>query len=329
MHSPQTGFGPRLSSLFTAIVLFVLFFTITCEAQSRFIGDQSTASLRLSPISLNFGNVQVGTSQSQSETLTNTGTGNLRIFMATTTGSGFSISGLTPPVLLGAGESYTFNVIYAPVTTGSASGSVSFSSKKGTSVSLPLSGTGTAAGTLTVSPSSLNFGNVNVGTTGSMSGTLSASGASVSVTSASSDDSDFVASGLSFPVTIPAGSSVSFTVQFTPQSSGAASASLSFVSNASNSPTVQSLNGTGVGASQHTVGLSWDESSSVSGYNVYRGTVSGGPYSKINPSLDPVTSYKDSSVTGGATYYYVTTAVDSSGMESGYSNEVEAVVPSP
>jgi hypothetical protein len=46
-------------------------------------------------------------------------------------------------------------------------------------------------------------------------------------------------------------------------------------------------------------------------------------------SLDSTTGYTDASVQSGQTYYYVTTAVDSSSVESGYSNEVTGVVPTP
>jgi fibronectin type 3 domain-containing protein len=65
------------------------------------------------------------------------------------------------------------------------------------------------------------------------------------------------------------------------------------------------------------------------GYNVYRGATSGGPYGKMNTALDPTTAFDDSSVTGGQTYYYVTTAVDGTGMESTYSNQVTAAIPAP
>jgi len=65
------------------------------------------------------------------------------------------------------------------------------------------------------------------------------------------------------------------------------------------------------------------------GYNVYRGTVAGGPYSKINTALNPTTAFVDNSVQAGQTYYYVTTAVDGSGLESPYSNQVKTTIPSP
>jgi hypothetical protein len=78
----------------------------------------------------------------------------------------------------------------------------------------------------------------------------------------------------------------------------------------------------------HDVNLSWAASSSaVAGYNVYRGAQPSGPFAKINPSLETATVYTDGTVVSGQTYYYATTAVDSSGTESGYSNVAQAVVP--
>jgi hypothetical protein len=75
--------------------------------------------------------------------------------------------------------------------------------------------------------------------------------------------------------------------------------------------------------------LSWAASTSpgIAGYNAYRSTVSGGPYTKINSSLIPTTAYNDLAVQNGYTYYYVTTAVNNQGMESSYSNQSSATVP--
>jgi hypothetical protein len=84
------------------------------------------------------------------------------------------------------------------------------------------------------------------------------------------------------------------------------------------------------GATARTVSLNWTASTSpnISGYNVYRTTVLGGPYTKINSSLVVGTTYGDS-VQSGQTYYYVTTAVDTNQAESVYSNVATAIVPSP
>jgi fibronectin type 3 domain-containing protein len=143
--------------------------------------------------------------------------------------------------------------------------------------------------------------------------------------------SAFSLSGLSFPVTIPAGHQVQFSVKFTPTANGVVSGSVTFTSDASNSPTVESLTGTGVPPAQHSVSLSWTASTSqnVIGYNIYRGVQSGGPYSKINSVLNASTVYTDTTVVDGQTYYYVTTAVDSSNQESAYSNQAQAVIPPP
>jgi len=78
------------------------------------------------------------------------------------------------------------------------------------------------------------------------------------------------------------------------------------------------------------VSLSWAASTStVVGYNVYRGTQSGGPYAVLNSAADASTTYTDSTVQAGQTYYYVVTAVDGSGNESVNSNQAQAVVPTP
>jgi fibronectin type 3 domain-containing protein len=83
-----------------------------------------------------------------------------------------------------------------------------------------------------------------------------------------------------------------------------------------------------VQAAPHSVSLTWTASTStVTGYNVYRATVSGGPYTKMNSSVIAATSYVDSAVTAGQTYYYVVTSVDSGGVESANSVEVSALVP--
>jgi fibronectin type 3 domain-containing protein len=67
----------------------------------------------------------------------------------------------------------------------------------------------------------------------------------------------------------------------------------------------------------------------VVGYNVYRSTIQGSGYSQINTVLNATTTYSDSQVSAGATYFYVATAVDGSGTESTYSNEVRVTVPTP
>ena len=284
-------------------------------------------SLIPNPPSVSFGNVQTGNTSKILVTLSNARGGNMTISSNTTSGTGFSVQGLSLPLTLTPGQSFTFTLLFSPQSAGQVSGSfVGYNPKNYSNVSIPLTGTGTTAGQLSLSPPSASFGNVTVGSTASKSGTLTAGGASVTIMSASSSSSEFALSGISLPATIPAGKSMSYSVAFTPQSSGTATATLSFASNASNA--TESLTGNGVPVAQHTVSLNWNPSTSqVNGYNVYRGSTAGGPYAKLNSTVDPNTAYSDGTVASAHTYYYVTTAVNSSGQESTYSNQVQVSVP--
>jgi fibronectin type 3 domain-containing protein len=64
------------------------------------------------------------------------------------------------------------------------------------------------------------------------------------------------------------------------------------------------------------------------GYNEYRGTTLGS-YSKLNASPVAGTTYTDATVQSGqgSTYYYVVTAVNSSGVESAQSSPANVTVP--
>ena len=57
------------------------------------------------------------------------------------------------------------------------------------------------------------------------------------------------------------------------------------------------------------VALSWNAVAGVSGYRVRRSTTPGGPYGTIAVSATPGTSYMDTGLTNGTTYYYVVTAL--------------------
>jgi hypothetical protein len=95
-----------------------------------------------------------------------------------------------------------------------------------------------------------------------------------------------------------------------------------------NGANISGMNFAATPQSVHSIALSWNASTStVSGYNVYRSTLSGGSYLRINSSLVAGLSYTDSTVQNTTTYYYVTTAVDNTGIESVYSNQVSAAIP--
>ncbi len=76
----------------------------------------------------------------------------------------------------------------------------------------------------------------------------------------------------------------------------------------------------------HSVILKWKPAAGAAAYNVYRGTVSGGPYTKIGVALNE--TYKDTPVPSGAVFYYVVTTVNGK-RESGFSEEIKVTVPNP
>ena len=75
------------------------------------------------------------------------------------------------------------------------------------------------------------------------------------------------------------------------------------------------------------VQLLWSPSTGASSYTVKRALTSGGPYATVAASIT-ATSYTDTSVTNGLTYYYVVTAAGTGG-ESLPSNEASATPTGP
>ncbi len=74
---------------------------------------------------------------------------------------------------------------------------------------------------------------------------------------------------------------------------------------------------------QHSIVLSCMPSAGATGYFFYRGTASGGPYTKLNPMAATICAYTDSGTPG--TFYYVATATDGT-EESVNSNQVGPLV---
>jgi len=295
------------------------------QTASLLVGGTGVTALPLSahPASISFGRIKIGESATVPVKLTNARSHPIWLTGLQTTGNGFSTSGPDFPLRLPGGTSVTLKVTFDPQAAGLTGGSVFV---EGVALNIPLTGTGTtSAGQLTINPGTLNFGDIEVGTTETLSTTLGASGGSVTISSAASSNSQFSLPGAAFPLTIPAGQTVSLGVAFTPQNAGAATGTLSFASDAKNSPASESL--TGKGTAPYVI-LSWTPSTSqVSGYNIYRCVPANCTYTRINSSLDPDTTFTDKTVVPGTTYSYVTTAVNSSGVESGYSNPAEVQVP--
>jgi hypothetical protein len=283
------------------------------------------------PSSVTFGNVSVGVNNTQTITIRNPSAAAVSVTQASIAGTGFTSSGLVLPLSIAPGGSSSFTVGFTPASATNYSGSVTLISNTPNSpLVVPLTGTGVSTNLqLSAFPASLNFGSQTTGTSATQSITISNTGnSSVSISQITESGAGFSNAGIGLPLSLAAGQSTSFLVAFAPTATGSLVGSITVVSNAANSPLAIALSGTGTSSVGYTVSLNWTPSSSTySGFNVYRGTTSGGPYSKVDASMISTPSYTDAAVTQGQTYYYVATEVDSTGMESGYSSEVTATIP--
>jgi hypothetical protein len=105
-----------------------------------------TAGLTLGSTAVAFGSVNLNSPATQTVKLTSSGTGSVTISAATIKGTGFTMSGLTAPVTLTAGQTATLDLVFDPTAAGTDSGSVTISSNatSGATSTIALSGTGTS-----------------------------------------------------------------------------------------------------------------------------------------------------------------------------------------
>jgi len=292
-----------------------------------------TSTLTATPSSITFGNVVIGTQTTQTIRLTNSGTANVTVSGLAPSVAAVSVSGLTVPITLAPGTSANFTAAFKPTAASSVSGNITVTSNAtDSSMPIALTGTGEAAvPQLTANPTDLSFGNATVGSSNVKQVTVTNTGnVSTTISSAAVVGTGFSLSGSGSSVALNPGQSETYTVNFDPKSAANDTGTFSIASNAPNSPMKIGLSGTGVTSpTNHSVALAWDRSSStVVGYFVYRSSKSGGPYAKVNSAADASTSFSDSTVANGQVYYYVVTAVDSSNIESAYSNQVSVTIPS-
>ena len=328
-----------------ALILLVTFIALAIFSAS--CGGGTTAAVpiaadslavNLSPASLSFGSRPVESSSSaQTVIVNNSGSAALGISSLAITGTNASDFAQTNTCgsSVPAGASCTISVTFTPAASGTRTAAVTVTDNAtGSPQSVSLTGTGTStSATVSLSTSSLAFGNLPVDiTSASQTVTLNnTGGAALSITSISitgANATDF-AQANTCNSSVAAGGNCTIAILFTPSATGTRAASLSIADNASGDPQTVSVSGTGT----HDVILAWTASATpgVLGYNLYRGTTSGGESSApLNSTPMEGATYTDENVTAGAKYYYVVTAVASNGVTlSEDSNEAAATVPSP
>ena len=252
-------------------------------------GTGSTATfgqLQANPASASFGSVNAGGNATQQIILNNTGTAAVQISSIAASGAGFSVNGITTPFTLNATATATLNVVFAPTTGGSASGSVTVTSNATNSpLTISLSGTVAQPG-LTIAPASFAYGSVTDGQTKSQTFTLTNTGAtSLTISQLSVSGAGYSLSGLATPSTIAAGASATFSALFAPTTAGSLPGTITITSNAPGSPSTVALSGTGVAG---TVTLSANPTSLAFG-NVNAGTTSSKSVTLTNSGTANVT----------------------------------------
>jgi hypothetical protein len=182
---------------------------------------------------------------------------------------------------------------------------------------------------LSANPTSLNFNTIAVGSSSSLTSTLTNNGNSnINISEVVVTGAGLTTGGVPVGTILTPGQSATMSVTFAPAAAGSlAGANVQIMSNAANSPLTISVSGTGQ-AGLHSVALSWTASpTSGVAYDIFRANTSGGfGTTPLNSSPITGTSYTDTTVASGQTYFYVATAVDSQGS-SADSNEVSVTIP--
>ena len=178
-------------------------------------GTSSAGLLAANPARLDFGSIAVGKTVTKNQTITNVGNAAVTLQQITDSGTGFSVGNVTTPQTLAPGHSVTFTVKFAPQKSGTDTGSlIALSNASNYRLSVVESGSATAGGSVSVTPSSLAFGNVAVGSSKTKTLTLTAAGASMTINSDAISSAEYTISGLSLPLKLGAGKTVSFQATF-------------------------------------------------------------------------------------------------------------------
>src|SRR5580700_678592 len=115
-------------------------------------GLASTATVSISPTSLNFANQAVGsTSAAQTFTITNTGTSSINLNTITISPADVTTNAITLPYSIAKGASLTVSVYYSPSEITSENGNIDLTFNKIPDTGVSVTGNGVAASSLSIS----------------------------------------------------------------------------------------------------------------------------------------------------------------------------------
>ncbi|MFZ0883465.1 MAG: choice-of-anchor D domain-containing protein [Candidatus Acidiferrales bacterium] len=220
-------------------------------------GTAPLGTILIAPTSLTFESQLVGTtSATQTVTVANVGDVNVTFTSIATTGDFSGATTAQCPTLSTDSPPCTFQIAFKPTAAGTRTGAITFTDNAtGSPQTVTLTGTGmNGPATVTVSPTSLTFASQTIGSTSpaqnvtvTNTGTGPVNFTSFSITGENS--SSFALAGGANACnptgTLAANASCTIGVTFTPTATGELGATLSITDNATTSPQLVSLNGTG------------------------------------------------------------------------------------
>jgi hypothetical protein len=288
----------------------------------------SGSTVNINPLALNFGNVTSGSNATRTSVVTNSGgvgSPNYTITSMVLGGANYADFNISTSTCVTAtpyapGVACNINPVFTPSLISAEVATITVTDNSNSSpgvISLSGNGVALAPGANILPVSSMVFGNVQQSTTSAPitvnlvnGGTSSLTISSVVLGGTNSADFALIGGGCSSSTVLPPGQLCPLTATFTPSGTTTESAVITVTDNATGSPRTVALHGTGI-STAHYMALTWTASNSPNlvGYNVYRGSQSGGPYALLTPAPINALAYTDSAVTHLATYFYVVTTV--------------------
>ena len=242
---PYSGSAQRSSIVLSAIWIACALLAVVQLAGCGI--TYNTLPLTVSPGSLSFGAVQVGTTQAATVTLQNSGLTSVTLSGMQVADPAFKLGTSQMATTIPAGGTASLQVSFTPtqaksyssqivVASGSQQTNIGVSGSGQEPTTPPASATTPA---LQVSATTLQFGSVPIGGNAQQSLTLTSSGtAPLQVSALTAAGSGFSAKMPSLPLTLQPGQTLTLPVSFGPKSSGAEKGQLTIASNAATTPSM-------------------------------------------------------------------------------------------
>ncbi len=244
--TPQPSASPAASSTRISAL------EITSDASTALefislLGTATPSPLTVSPITLDFGSVQLGATSTLPLQITNTATTPTTFNSITATGD-YTVTGTCPASgnTLAPAATCTEQITFTPTQTGTRTGTIAIATSLSTlPINAPLTGIGVQSH-LDIAPSALSFGSIAIGASANLTLTLTNTGTAPVNNLALTITGDYAVTAPCSTATLTPGSSCPITVTFSPTTLGSLTGTLTIASSDANSPALVPLTGNGV-----------------------------------------------------------------------------------